>query len=138
MAPVDGGEPEGLGEVTLARAGRSEQQGIFALAHEAGRRELEDLLAVVEIDQALRKLRLSGMADTLETRLLEAQSGASRHPGRAGRCRVEIQGRDRGGVTFDERVATFSRGNRSSHLPSPRYGWGFDLMLLLGRSEKPV
>jgi DNA replication protein DnaC len=29
----------------------------------------------VEIDQALRKLRLSGMADTLETRLLEAQSG---------------------------------------------------------------
>ncbi|MEN8184232.1 MAG: IS21-like element helper ATPase IstB [Myxococcota bacterium] len=28
----------------------------------------------VEIDRALRKLRLSGMADTLETRILEAQS----------------------------------------------------------------
>jgi len=28
----------------------------------------------VELDRALRKLRLSGMADTLETRLLEAQS----------------------------------------------------------------
>ena len=32
---------------------------------------LEDL---IELDHALRKLRLSGMADTLETRLLEAQS----------------------------------------------------------------
>ena len=31
----------------------------------------------VEIDQALRKLRLSGMADTLETRLVEAQSNGS-------------------------------------------------------------
>jgi DNA replication protein DnaC len=31
----------------------------------------------VEIDQALRKLRLSGMADTLETRLIEAQSNRS-------------------------------------------------------------
>ena len=29
---------------------------------------------VTELDHALRKLRLSGMADTLETRLLEAQS----------------------------------------------------------------
>ena len=28
----------------------------------------------IEIDRALRKLRLSGMANTLETRLLEAQS----------------------------------------------------------------
>ena len=29
---------------------------------------------LVELDHALRKLRLSGMAATLETRLLEAQS----------------------------------------------------------------
>ena len=29
---------------------------------------------VTELDRALRKLRMSGMADTLETRLLEAQS----------------------------------------------------------------
>ena len=29
---------------------------------------------LTELDHALRKLRLSGMADTLETRLLEAQS----------------------------------------------------------------
>ena len=29
---------------------------------------------LVELDQALRKLRLSGMADVLETRLLQAQS----------------------------------------------------------------
>ena len=31
---------------------------------------------VTELDRALRKLRLSGMADTLETRLLEAQTDA--------------------------------------------------------------
>ena len=30
---------------------------------------------VTELDQALRKLRLSGMAETLQTRLLEAQAG---------------------------------------------------------------
>ena len=30
---------------------------------------------LTELDHALRKLRLSGMADTLEIRLLEAQSG---------------------------------------------------------------
>ena len=29
---------------------------------------------LVELDQALRKLRLSGMADVLETRLLQAQT----------------------------------------------------------------
>ena len=29
---------------------------------------------LTELDHALRKLRMSGMADTLETRLLEAQS----------------------------------------------------------------
>ena len=29
---------------------------------------------LVELDQALRKLRLSGMADVLETRLLQAQA----------------------------------------------------------------
>ena len=29
---------------------------------------------LTELDHALRKLRLSGMADTLEIRLLEAQS----------------------------------------------------------------
>ena len=29
---------------------------------------------LIELDHALRKLRLSGMADTLETRMLEAQT----------------------------------------------------------------
>ena len=34
---------------------------------------------VIEIDRALRKLRLSGMAEVLEVRLLEAQTDSLPH-----------------------------------------------------------
>ena len=49
----DGGEPEGLGQVTLARAGRSEQEHVFVLRDEARRGEIEDEPAIqlrVEIE----------------------------------------------------------------------------------------
>jgi hypothetical protein len=35
---------------------------------------------IIELDQALRKLRLSGMADVLETRLQQAQTEPAARP----------------------------------------------------------
>src|SRR5207247_3333703 len=70
-APLRGAPPSGAAD---APAGRSADSSAHPLPRSHRSHDRRPLMNLVELDRALRQLRLSGMAAVLDTRLRQAQT----------------------------------------------------------------